>query len=163
MLVSLKCLGSLCVFGLLVLLSAGWGWAAEPVTTSPGRVEVTLANEYRKDVDTIKKEFEQAGLANVHVQFLRKGQPPPNVGIGREVSAERARAALRFALKYNRSVKILLPAYLFPPHFITIASSNFDDTVEFSIDEEALRQLQAPTLSTEQFHELYRTLTKPRN
>jgi len=161
MLISLKFLRTLCVFGFLALLSAGWGWAAEPVATSPGRVEVTLANEYRKDVEAIKKEFEQAGLGNMHVQFLRKGQPPANVGMGREVSAERARAAIRLALKYNRAVKILLPAYLFPPHFITIASSNFDDTVEFPVDEEALRQLQAPTFSTEQFHELYRRLTTP--
>ena len=159
MLVSLKFLGSLYIFGLLVLLNASLGWSAEQVATSPGRVEVTLANEYRQDVEAIKKEFEQADLGNVHVQFLRKGQPPPNVGLGREVSAERARAAIRLALRYNRAVKILLPAHLFPPHFITIASSNFDDTVEFPIDEEALRRLQDPSLTTEQFHELYRTLT----
>jgi hypothetical protein len=159
MLVSLKFLGSLCVFGFFALLSPGLGRSAEPVTTSPGRVEVILANEYRKDVEVIKKEFEQAGLGNVHIQILRKGQPPPNVGMGREVSAERARAAIRLALKHNRSVKILLPAYLFPPHFITIASSNFDDTVEFPIDDEALRRLQDPSLTTGQFHELYRRLT----
>jgi hypothetical protein len=127
-----------------------------------GRVEVVLANEYRKDAEAIKKDFEQTGLSNVHIQFLRQGQPPPNIGLGRQVSAERAREAMRLALKYNRAVKVLLPAYLFPPQFITIASSNFDDTVEFPIDGEALRRLQDPSLTTEQFHELYRRLTTPK-
>jgi hypothetical protein len=126
-----------------------------------GRVEVVLANEYRKDVEAIKRDFEQAGLSNVHFQFVRLGQPPPNIGIGPSVSAERARAAIRLALKYNRAVEILLPSDLFGPHFITVASSNFDDTMEFSIDAEALRRLQDPSLTTEQFHELYRLLTPP--
>jgi len=124
-----------------------------------GRVEVVLAGEYRKDAEAIKKDFEQAGLSNVHLQFLRQGQPPPNIGLGRHVSAERAREAIRLALHYNRAVTILLPAYLFPPQFITIASSNYDDTVEFRIDAEALRGLQDPSLSTDQFHDLYRRLT----
>lgn len=155
----LKVLLAFLFFGFIIVLSGRHGLAAEPVTPAQGRVEVVLANEYRKDAEAIKKDFEQVGLSNVHIQFLRQGQPPPNIGLGRQVSAERAREAIRLALKYNRAVKILLPSYLFPPHFITIASSNFDDTVEFRIDEEALRQLQDPSLATDQFRELYRRLT----
>lgn len=149
-------------FGFLILLGGRPGLAVEPAAVPQGRVEVILANEYRKDAEAITQEFEQAGLSNVHVQFLRLGQPPPNIGLGRQVSVERARQALRLAVKYNRAVKILLPSYLFPPNFITIASSNFDDTVEFPIDGEALRRLQDPSLTTEQFHELYRRLTTPK-
>lgn len=132
---------------------------AEPAAPSPGRVEVMLANELRQDAEAIKKEFAEAGLSNVHIQFARLGQPPPNIGIGTSVSAERARAAIRLALKYNRAVKILLPAHLFPPHFMTVASSNYDDTMDFAINEEALRRLQDPSLTTDQFHEFYRSLT----
>lgn len=132
---------------------------SEPVSPSPGRVEVTLANELRQDAEAIKKEFAEAGLSNVHIQFARLGQPPPNIGIGPSVSAERARAVIRLALKYNRGVKILLPSHLFPPHFMTVASSNYDDTMDFAINEEALRRLQDPSLTTDQFHELYRSLT----
>jgi|GEM_PF-1214749 len=128
-------------------------------TPSQGRVEAVLAGEYRKDEAAIKKDFAQAGFSNAHFQFMRQGQPPSNIGVGREVSAERGRAAIRLALQYNRAVTILLPAYLLPPQFITIASSNYDDTVEFPIDAEALRQLQEPSLTTEQFHNLYRHLT----
>jgi hypothetical protein len=127
-----------------------------------GRVEVILANQYRGDLAAIQKDFVDAGLANVHFQFTRSGQPPKNIGIGREVPAELARAALRLAIKYNKDVRILLPAYLFPPMFITIASSNFDETVEYHIDDEALRQLLDPSLDTEGFHRLYRKVTTGR-
>ena len=151
----------------MILLAGGGadiekGLAAEQDTPPSGRVEVILANQYRNELEAIKQEFAQAGMPNVHIQFLRLGQPPPNIGIGRKVPAERAREAIRLALKYNRAVKILLPAYLFPPAFITIASSNFDDTVEFPITAEDLARLHDASLTTEQFHELYRRLTTPR-
>ncbi len=63
------------------------------------------------------------------------------------------------ALKYNLGVGILLPERLFPPRFVTIASSNYDDTVEYPIDHDALAKLQNPSLTTEEFHRLYRELT----
>ena len=134
-------------------------FSAEPALK--GRVEVTLAAKHRPQTDAIKKEFAEAGFQNVHIQFVKMKQAPPNIGLGREVPADFARAAIRLALKYNNAVTILLPRYLFTPKFITIASSNFDDTVEFPIDQEALAQLQDPSLSTEQFHALYRKLTTP--
>ena len=159
---SLKSFAWLLVWGAFLLMQAHSARAAEPSAPPQGRVEVFLASEYRKDAEAIKRDFEQAGLSNVHIQFFRQGQPPPNIGLGRQVSAERAQEAIRLALKYNRGVTILLPAHLFPPHFITIASSNFDDAVEFRIDEEALRRLQDPSLATDQFHELYNQLTTPK-
>jgi len=66
---------------------------------------------------------------------------------------------MRLAIKYIGDVNVLLPVYLFPPTFITIASSNFDDTVEYRIDNDALRQLLDPSLDTEAFRGLYRKLT----
>ncbi len=123
------------------------------------RVEVVLANHYRTREAEIKQEFSQAGLLNVHFQFARMGQPPQNIGMGRDVPAEKAREAIRLALKYNLGVGILLPDRLFPPRFITIASSNYDDTVEYPINQDTLLKLQNPDLSTEAFHRLYRDLT----
>ena len=123
------------------------------------RVEVVLANEYRDHVASLKEEFAQAGMANVHFQFAKRGQPPQNIGLGRDVPADKAREAIRLALKYNRGIGILLPERLFPPRFITIASSNYDDTVEYPIDQASLVKLQDPDLSTEAFHRLYRELT----
>lgn len=126
---------------------------------SVSRVEVVLADQYRSQAATLSEEFVRAGLTNVHFQFARLGNPPQNIGLGRDVPADKAREAIRLALKYNLGVGILLPERLFPPRFVTIASSNYDDTVESRIDQAALAQLQNPALSMEEFHRLYRTLT----
>ncbi len=134
--------------------------AAEVVSTPPvSRVEVVLASQYKNQVASLTDEFAQAGMTNVHFQFARQGQPPQNIGLGREVPADKAREVIRLALKYNLGVGILLPERLFPPRFVTIASSNYDDTVEFPIDQAALAQLQNQNLTTEEFHRLYRDLT----
>ncbi|BFU88968.1 MAG: hypothetical protein NTAFB01_01550 [Nitrospira sp.] len=126
---------------------------------SSGRVEVVLANEHRKDLEEIKKEFAEAGLTNFHMQFMKVGKPPTNIGLGPSVTAERARAAIRMAKKFNREVTILLPERLFPDHYVAIASSSFDDSVEYPVGAEQLRELENPALTTEQFHALYRRLT----
>ena len=134
--------------------------AAEVVLTPPvSRIEVVLASQYKDQVVALKEEFVQAGMPNVHFQFFRQGQPPKNIGLGRDVPADKAREAIRLALKYNLGVGILLPERLFPPRFVTIASSNYDDTVEYPIDQATLAQLQNETLTTEEFHRLYKGLT----
>ena len=137
--------------------------AAEVVSTPlVSRVEVVLASQYKNQAATLTEEFAQAGMTNVHFQFVRQGQPPQNIGLGRDVPADKAREAIRLALKYNLGVGILLPERLFPPRFVTIASSNYDDTVEFPIDQAALARLQNQNLTTEEFHRLYRDLTSSR-
>lgn len=144
---------------LLGILSVGSALAAEQETPSAGRVEVVLANEHRKNVNEIKQDFAEAGLTNVHVQFMKAGHPPTNIGVGPHVTAERVRAAIRMAKQYNRGITILLPERLFPDHYVTIASSSFDDTEEYPVNEEAMKELENPVLTTEQFHALYRRLT----
>jgi hypothetical protein len=134
---------------------------AADVVSAPAvsRVEVVLASQYKDHVASLKEEFVQAGMPNVHFQFFRQGQPPQNIGLGRDVPADKAREAIRLALKYNLGVGILLPERLFPPRFVTIASSNYDDTVEYPIDQATLVQLQNENLTTEEFHRLYKGLT----
>ncbi len=153
-----------CLFGVLLVGTIGENTVfAErgemKATPAVSRVEVVLAYQYRTREAELKQDFSQAGFANVHFQFARMGQPPQNIGLGREVTAEKAREAIRLALKYNLGVTILLPERLFPPRFITIASSNYDDTVEYPISQEALEKLRDPELSTEAFHLLYREFT----
>ena len=128
-------------------------------TPSISRVEIVVAAQYKDRLESLKQEFAEAGLVNVHVQFARRGNPPTNIGLGSQVPADKAREAIRLALKYNGAVSILLPERLFPPRFVTIASSNFDDTVEYPIQDEDLRHLLDTSLTTQQFHELYRQLT----
>ena len=141
------------------MLPVGEVVAAEEDHASSGRVEAVFANEHRKNAEVIKREFSEAGLTNIHMQFIKAGRPPTNIGFGRSVTAERARAALRLAKHYNGGITILLPERLFPDHYVAIASSSFDDTVEYPVPEEAVKELENPSLTTEQFHELYRRLT----
>ena len=134
--------------------------SADDMPLSPvSRIEVVLASQYKSQVAALTEEFVQAGMPNVHFQFARHGQPPQNIGMGRAVPADKAREAIRLALKYNLGVGTLLPERLFPPRFVTIASSNYDDTVEYPIDQVALAQLQNENLTTEEFHRLYKGLT----
>jgi hypothetical protein len=148
------------VVALCMSVMAGHTGLAEGVPAPlVSRVEVVLASQYKSQVAALTEEFAKAGMTNVHFQFVKMGQPPQNIGLGREVPADKAREAIRLALKYNLGVGILLPERLFPPRFVTIASSNYDDTVEYPIDQAALASLQNPDLTTEEFHRLYRDLT----
>jgi MoxR-like ATPase len=152
------------IIGLLLIalvseISVLAAFGEKPVTPTVSRVEVVLAYHYRPREAELKQEFVQAGFPNVHFQFARMGQPPQNIGLGREVPADKAREAIRLALKYNLGIGILLPERLFPPRFITIASSNYDDTVEYPISQATLTRLQNPELTTEAFHRLYHELT----
>lgn len=133
--------------------------AAEGAGGPVGRVEAVLANEHRVHLNEIKQDFADAGLSNVHIQFMKAGRAPANIGLGPKVSVERAQAAMRLARKYNGGIAILLPERLFPDHYVAIASSSFDDTVEYPVSEESLKDLENPSLTTEQFHDLYRRLT----
>ncbi|MEK7763094.1 MAG: hypothetical protein AAB433_16090, partial [Nitrospirota bacterium] len=55
--------------------------AAEVESIPPvSRVEVVLASQYKNQVVSLKEEFVQAGMPNVHFQFARQGQPPQNIG-----------------------------------------------------------------------------------
>ncbi|NWF71494.1 MAG: hypothetical protein HXY51_00410 [Nitrospirae bacterium] len=134
-------------------------WADDAPLPPVSRIEVVLASQYKSQVAALTEEFVQAGMPNVHFQFARQGQPPQNIGMGRAVPADKAREAIKLALKYNLGVGILLPERLFPPRFVTIASSNYDDTVEYPISKEDLARLLDASLTTEQFHELYGQLT----
>ncbi len=148
------------VIAVCAVVMAAPAVAAEVVSAPMvSRVEVVLATQYKNQVAILTEEFSQAGMPNVHFQFFRQGQPPQNIGLGREVPADKARDVIRLALKYNVGVGILLPERLFPPRFVTIASSNFDDTVEYPIDQATLARLQNENLTTEEFHRLYRDLT----
>jgi hypothetical protein len=134
-------------------------WADDRPVAPVSRIEVVLAYHYKGQVSALTEEFAQAGMPNVHFQFARQGQPPQNIGMGRAVPADKAREAIKLAVKYNLGVGILLPERLFPPRFVTIASSNFDDTVEYPISKEDLAHLLDPSLTTEKFHDLYGQLT----
>lgn len=122
-------------------------------------VEVFLAPEHKENVEKIKQEFEAVSITRFRSQVYRLGNPPQNIAIGKNVPASVGRLALRLAGAYNRGVKYLLPEYRFFPDHIAIGSSAFDEKSQIPIRPEDLKQLEDPSLSTEEFHKLYRHLT----
>jgi hypothetical protein len=122
-------------------------------------IEVFLAPEQREAIPVIKKEFEALAITRIRPQVFRLGNPPKNIAIGKDVPAPVARLALRLAVDYNRGVEFLLPEYRYFPKHIVIGSSAFDEASQIPIKHEDLQQLREPSLTTEQFHTLYRKLT----
>jgi hypothetical protein len=122
-------------------------------------VELFLAKERKDDLDAIKKQFEAASITRLRTQFFRLGSPPENIAIGKNIPAEVARLAIRIALTYNRGIRFLLPEYRYFPDHIVIGSSAFDEKSQIPIRPEDVEKLADPSLSTEEFHRLYRSLT----
>ncbi len=128
-------------------------------TPSDILIEVFLSPEQREAIPVIKREFEALSITRVRPQVFRLGNPPNNIAIGRDVPAPVARLAIRLAVDHNRGVGFLLPEYRFFPRHVAIGSSAFDEASQIPITPENLQRLRDPSLTTEQFHALYRSLT----
>lgn len=139
--------------------------AAEPVNENDRggksniRVEIFLSPERKGEIDAVKKEFEALSIINVHPQVFRKGHPPQNIGFGKEISAHVARQAIRLALKYNDGIQFFLPEKRLAAHYIGIGVSIFDEAFQVPATPEDLKRLSDPSLTDDQFHEIYRELT----
>jgi hypothetical protein len=122
-------------------------------------VELFLSKKVKRDLDQIKKELNKVSIRRIRAQFYSLGNAPQNIAIGRNVSAPVARLAFRLAQTYNQGIQFLLPEGLFFPDYIAIGSSAFDEASHVPIAPEDIVRLSDPSLTTEQFHALYRSLT----
>ena len=122
-------------------------------------VEMFLSPERKGDIDTIKKEFEAFSITKVRVQAFRKGDPPQNIGFGKDIPVDVAREAIRQATTYNRGIQFFLQEKRLAPNYIGIGVSIFDEAFQVPVGPDDLSRLSDPTLSTVQFHEIYHRLT----
>lgn len=90
----------------------------------------------------------------------RGGHPPTNIAIGSGLTAEDARMVIDLALEYNDEINGLIHQRLNPPNYVAIATSAWDDNSETPITPDQLAALRDTKLTTEEFHRLYRELTK---
>lgn len=152
---------------------------AAPATAEPGRssespaapaakeaagrrdilVEIFLAPERKNEADAVKKEFEALSITKVRPQVFRKGHPPQNIGFGKEIPADVARQAIQLALKYNDGIQFLLPEKRLAAHYIGIGVSIFDEAFLIPVSPEELKRISDPSLTDDQFHQLYREMT----
>lgn len=122
-------------------------------------VELFLARERKPDIDQIKRELEALSINRIRPQFFRLGNPPQNIAIGKNIPAPVARVAMQLAITYNGGIKYLLPEYRYFPDHIVIGSSAFDEASQIPVTSEDVEKLLNPSLSTDEFHTLYRHLT----
>lgn len=132
--------------------------------TSICTIEIWLAHKQKKR----KKEI-RAYLKSKSIKVLRHtmqywkpkgGHPPTNIALGSGLTAEDARMAIDLALEYNDAINGLIHQRLNPPNYVAIATSAWDDNSETPITPDQLAALRDSKLSTEEFHRLYRELTK---
>lgn len=123
------------------------------------KVEMFLAKKWKKEGKAIKQKLRDASVKRVKIQYFRLGDPPSNIAIGKHIPADIARLAIELALTYNREINTILPEFRFFAHYIAIGSSAFDEQSEIPILPEDLEKLRNPSLSTEEFHAFYRSLT----
>jgi hypothetical protein len=157
------------VVGLLILivypvfgLPARAGAAGEGVSSDRQKdilVEIFLARERKPQLEALQEEFAKHAITRVHVQFFKLGHPPENFAVGPKTPADVARLALGVAERYNDGVKFILAEYRFFPKQIAIGTSAFDEASQIPITPENVKRLADPSLTTEQFHALYRHLT----
>jgi len=127
-------------------------------------IEIWLAHKQKK-----KKKELHSYLKSKSIKVLRHtiqywkprgGHPPTNIAIGGGLSAQDARLVIDLALQYNDNINGLIHQRLNPPNYVAIATSAWDDNSETPITPDQLAALRDSKLTTEEFHHLYRELTK---
>jgi hypothetical protein len=138
--------------------------AAQENRDKPTTVEILLAGKWKSKVEEVKRSFTTAGAPEnplkVRIKFFPFLDPPGNIGIGKCVTAESARLAIREAVKYNGSLDRLVMQDIMPHHWIKIGTTDTSELTWIPVDAEELARLTDPSLSTDQFQELYRRLAR---
>ncbi|MFQ5781045.1 MAG: hypothetical protein ACE5HN_09720 [Nitrospiria bacterium] len=130
-----------------------------PVPREKIKVELFLMKERKKDAKFIKELLAEQSIKRVLIQFFRAGNPPKNIVIGRGIPADVARMMIELAIHFNNGITHLLPEFRFFPHYVAFGSSAFAIDAQIPITPEDLERLRDDSLSSEEFHRLFRSLT----
>lgn len=144
--------------------------ACDTSKTTICTMEIWLAHAQEKRDKEVRQRLDERSIKILRktIQYWKRrgGHPPTNVAIGSGISAEDARFVIEMALEFNDKVESLVIQSLNPPHYVAVATSAWDEKSQIPITGEDLARLRDPSLTTEQFHQLYLKLTgetgKPR-
>lgn len=127
-------------------------------------IEIWLAHSHKSEDKELRNVLKEKSIKvlrrTIQVWRPRGGHPPTNIAIGSGISARDAQLVIALAEKYNDKVDMLIIQSLNPPNYAAIATSAWDEKSQIPITKEELAALKDPNLSTEEFHTLYRKLTK---
>ncbi len=156
---------------LTVFLLAGVFWypvsasaSCDTSITTICTIEMWLSHKQKKKKKELRSFLKSKSIKVLRhtIQYWkpRGGHPPTNIAIGGGLSAQDARFVIDLALQYNDNINGLIHQRLNPPNYVAIATSAWDDNSETPITPEQLTALRDAKLTTEEFHRLYRELTK---
>lgn len=129
----------------------------------PTTIEIVLAGKWKDRVEEIKRELgSDTNGIKVRLKFFPFLDPPTNIGIGKCVTAENGRRAIREAVHYLGKVDRVIRQDILPHHWIMIGSTDVAELAWIPISPDDLTRLTDPALSTEQFQTLYRQLAAPK-
>lgn len=135
--------------------------AAPENREKPTTVEILLGKKWKNRDAEVKQSFLTSDESlKVRIKFFPFLDPPMNIGIGRCVSAEEARLAIREAIRHNGGVDRLIMQDIMPHHWVKIGTTDTSELTWIPISPEELARLTDPSLTTEQFHDLYRELAR---
>jgi hypothetical protein len=127
-------------------------------------IEIWLGHKQKKRKKEIRQYLKSKSIKVLRhtIQYWkpRGGHPPTNIALGSGLTAKDARMAIDLALEYNDEINGLIHQRLNPPNYVAIATSAWDDNSETPITPDQLAALRDKKLTTEEFHRLYRELTK---
>ncbi len=134
----------------------------EPIPMVPRekiKVELFMLKGTKKEAKFIKELLAEQKIKRVLIQHFRAGNPPKNIVIGSGIPADVARMMIELAIAFNNGITHLLPEARFFPHYVAFGSSAFDIQAQIPITAEDLNLLRDESLSNEDFHVLFRSLT----
>ena len=121
-------------------------------------VELFLSADRKENLVEIKALLAQIEGIRVKEHFYPKGSSPLSIAIGRGVSADAARLAIKVAKQYNGGIHYILPDFLYPLDYIAIGGSHFSEELHVPINPSDVSALSDPDKTTEEWHRLYQAL-----
>lgn len=126
---------------------------------TPTTIEITLAQRWKGHNEEVRKALSaDSESIKTRIRFFPFLTPPANIGIGKCITADDGRRAIREAIRYNGGVDKLIIQEMMPHHWIKIGATDLAELTWIPVPPEALSRLIDPSLSTEAFQELYRKL-----
>ncbi len=129
----------------------------------PTTIEVVLSQRWKARAEEVKRTLmADSEAVKVRVRIFPFLDPPTNIGIGKCVTAEDARRAIREAINYYGKLDRVIRQDILPHHWIKIGSTDVAELAWTPVAPDDLTRLSDPALSTEQFQTLYRQLAAPK-
>ena len=136
---------------------------ADDNRNKPTTIEIVLAPKWKPDADVIKRALTaDTDGVKVRVKFYPFLDPPTNIGVGSCVSADVARRAIQEAIRTSGKIDRLIRQDILPHFWVKIGSTDTAELAWTPVGPADLARLTDPALTTDQFQDLYRGLSAPK-